>query len=116
MTTMTAANIGELTSLAAQLAGILDQKNSLEEHEKRLKARIRELVPGPDRYAAGGITVVVSTNNRFNPDKALPLIPEAFLPIVTHLETVVDKEKLKALLPDVYDEAQTIGEYKIGLK
>jgi hypothetical protein len=105
-----------LTGLAAQLAGILDQKNSLEEHERRIKSQIRELVPGPDSYDAGGLTVTISTNNRFSPDKALPLIPVEFLPIVTRTETVVDKDKLKALLPHIFEQAQTAGDYRVGLK
>jgi hypothetical protein len=106
----------QLTSLAAQLAGILDQKNSLEEHEKRIKTTIRELVPGPDSYDAGGITISVSTNNRFNPEKALPLIPPELLPMVSTTQTVVDKDRLRVLLPDVFNAAQTVGEYRIGLK
>jgi len=106
----------QLTNLAAQLAGILNQKAGLEEHEKRIKSQIRELVPGPDNYAAGGVTITVQTNRRFNASKALPLIPEQLLPVVTHQETVVDKDKLKALLPDVFEAAQDNGDYKIGLK
>jgi hypothetical protein len=106
----------QLTALAAQLAGILDQKNSLEEHEKRIKTQIRELVPGPDSYDAGGITISVSTNNRFSPEKALPLIPAELLPMVSTTQTVVDKDRLRVLLPDVFAQAQTVGEYRIGLK
>jgi hypothetical protein len=106
----------QLTSLAAQLAKVLDQKNQIEEQEKRLKTQIRELVPGPDSYPAGPLTVTVSPNNRFNPEKALPLIPEALLPVVTRVEIVVDRDKLKVLLPDVYAEAQTAGDWRIGLK
>jgi hypothetical protein len=103
-----------LTPLAAELARILADKAELETRERDIKARIRALVPGPDTYAAGDAALVVSTNRRFDPKKALPLIPESVLPLVTYPETVIDKDRLRVLLPEVWEAAQVAGDYRIG--
>lgn len=105
-----------LAPIAAELATVLADKADLEERERELKAQIRQLVPGPDSYAAGGVNLTVQTNRRFDPKRALPLIPEAVLPLVTYPETVVDKDKLKALLPDVFAAAQVDGDYRVSVK
>lgn len=108
-------NLAEtLTPLAQELASVLADKADLEARERDIKARIRSLVPGPDTYAAGDAELVVSTNRRFDPKRALPLIPEALLPIVTYPETVIDKDKLRVLLPEVFEAAQVAGDYRIG--
>lgn len=105
-----------LAPLAAELASVLADKAELEARERDLKVRIRQAVPGPDTYAAGDATVVIQTNRRFDPKKALPLIPETLLSLVTYPETVIDKERLKALLPAVFDAAQTEGDYRVVVK
>lgn len=114
MTTDTLAD--RLTPLAAQLADILDKKAQLEQAERIIKAQIRDLVDGPDTYAAGNLRVIVSSNRRFNQAKALPLIPAALAPVVTHLETVIDKDKFKALAPDLYEQACDSGDDRISLR
>lgn len=107
----------ELTPLARELETVLTAKADLEQRERDLKARIREAATGgPDSYAAGNLTVVVAPNTRFDPKKALQLIPEQARPLVTHTETVVDRDKVKALLPEVFEQAQTVGDYRISLK
>lgn len=103
-----------LAPLACELATVLADKAELETRERDIKARIRALVPGPDTYAAGDTALIVSTNRRFDPKKALPLIPESVLPLVSYPETVIDKDRLRVLLPDVYEAAQTAGDYRIG--
>lgn len=106
----------QITPLVRQLADILDRKRALEDQERDLKARLREMVPGPDTYAAGESSLVVTANTRFDPSKALPLIPEEVKSLVTYPETVVDKDKLRMLLPDVYAAAQTTGDYRLSVK
>jgi hypothetical protein len=105
-----------LTPLVAELTTIAEQKADLDARERGIKAQIRGLVPGADTYDAGGVTVVVSHNRRFNEKRALPLIPEALVPVVTYPETRIDKDKLKALLPDVYDAAQDVYDDRVSVK
>lgn len=105
-----------LATIAARLATVLAQKTELEQHEAALKHQIRNLVDGPDTYAAGDLTIVVSTNRRFDPAKALDLIPPELAPLVTHTETIVDRDKVKALLPDIFEQAQTSGDYRVSLR
>lgn len=95
----------ELTRLAADLATTQEHLEKLAGEEALIKARIRELTDGPDKYAAGNLTIVIATNHRFNERKALGLIPEPLLPLVTRTEQRIDKDKLKVLAPDVYAAA-----------
>lgn len=108
-----------LEQLARELATALANLDDAKRYADSLKEQIRQhptiLASGPDKYAAGDATLVVSTNRRFDPKKALPLIPEDILPLVSYPETVLDREKLKALLPDVYESAQTESSYRVGL-
>lgn len=105
-----------LTPLVAELATVLADKAELEARERDLKAAIRSAVPGPDTYAAGSATVTVSANRRFDPRLALPLIPETVRALVTYPETVIDKDKLRVLLPEVFEAAQVQGDYRITVK
>jgi len=105
-----------LAPLAADLADIQDRIAVLQLAEAALKAKIRELVPGPDQYTAGNLVVTISTNNRFDPKKALTLIPEALTPLVVENIPTVNRDKLKALAPDIYTAAQSSGDYRISLK
>ena len=66
-----------LAPIAAELATILADKAALEERERELKAQIRSMVPGPDTYAAGNVDLTITANRRFDPKRALPLIPES---------------------------------------
>ena len=105
-----------LAPLAAELAQIASERADLDTREKDIKARIRDLVDGPDTYDAGDLTVTVSTNRRFNEKKALPLIPEEILPLVSYPETKIDREKLRALLPEVYESAQDHYDDKVVVR
>lgn len=114
MTNTTLENI--LAPLAADLAEVQDRIAALQLAEAALKSKIRELVPGPDAYQAGNLVVAISTNNRFDPKKALTLIPDELRPIVVENVPTVNKDRLKALAPDIFAAAQTSGEYRISLK
>jgi hypothetical protein len=105
-----------LRPLVSELATVLADKADLEARERDLKAAIRQAVPGPDTYAAGDATVNVQTNRRFDPKRALPLIPEAVMPLVTYPETVIDKDRLRVLLPEVFEAAQVEGDYRITVR
>jgi hypothetical protein len=90
MTTLT----DTLRPIVAELADVLAAKGELEAQERDLKARIRQAVPGPDTYAAGNAVLSVQVNRRFDPDK----------------------DKLRALLPEVFEAAQVEGDYRITVK
>ena len=105
-----------LAPIAAELATILADKAALEERERELKAQIRSMVPGPDTYAAGNVDLTITANRRFDPKRALPLIPESVKALVTYPETVIDKDKLRVLLPEVYAAAQVEGDYRVAIK
>lgn len=108
-----------LEHLAQQLATALANLDDAKRYADSLKEQIRQhptvVAAGPDKYAAGDATLVISPNRRFDQKKALPLIPEDVLPLVSHTETVIDRDKLKALMPDVYETAQTESSYRVGL-
>lgn len=108
-----------LEQLAQQLATALANLDDAKKYADALKEQIRQhptvLASGPDKFAAGDATLVISTNRRFDPKKAMPLIPDEILPLVTHTETVIDRDKLQALLPDVYETAQNESAYRVGL-
>lgn len=101
--------------LAAALAHLDDAKQRVDDLKEQVRQHPAVADGGPDKYAAGDVTLIVSTNRRFDPKKAMPLIPQELLPLVTHAETVVDRDKLKALLPDVFEQAQVEGSYRVGL-
>lgn len=105
-----------LGPLVAELTRIAEARAELDAREKDVKAQIRQTVPGPDTYDAAGLTLVVATNRRFNEKKALAQIPEALVPVITYPETRVDKEKLRVLLPDVYEAAQDVYDDRIQVK
>lgn len=105
-----------LQQVTQELAAVLADKEELTMRENTLKAEIRSLVPGPDKYSVGDATLVVSTNNRFDTTKALNLIPEALLPLVTYPTTTVDRDKLRVLAPEVFEAAQTHGDYRVSIR
>lgn len=108
-----------LTQLTQQLATALDNLDAAKKYADALKEQIRQHPDiqrgGPDKYQAGDATLTISTNRRFDPKKAMPLIPEEILPLVTYPDTVIDKDKLRALLPDVYESAQVEGSFRVAL-
>lgn len=107
-----------LTTLAQQLAHAQEALDLAKGRVDAIKDAIRSHpdISGPDKYAAGDATVVISTNRRFDPKKALPLIPEALLPIVTYPETAIDKDKLRVLAPEIYEAAQNESAYRVSIQ
>lgn len=117
MTTTTTSTLEErLAPIAAELATVQDHIKALQERESHLKTQIRELVPGTDAYEAGPLAVVVSTNNRFDPKRALDLVPDALRPVVVEMVPTVNKKKLEALAPDLYEQCLNIGDYRVSLR
>lgn len=115
-TTDTTALADQLAPLAAELADLAEKADAIKERQDQIKAQIRDLVPGPDKYAAGNLTLTVSTNTRFDEKRALGLIDDALKPLVTYPETRIDKDRLKVLAPDVYDAAQTTYDPRISIR
>lgn len=107
----------QLTPLAADLADIQDQIATLQLTETALKSKIRESVTGPDTYAAGGLTIVISTNRRFDPKLAATIIAPELLPLVSVTTSVVDKDRVKVLCgDDVLEQCYIEHDYRVALK
>lgn len=105
-----------LAPLAAELADLAERRTRIEEREKAIKAQIRELVPGPDKYEAGNLTITVASNTRFDEKKALALLTDEIKPLVTYPESRIDRDRLKVLAPDVYDVAWTSYDDRVAIK
>lgn len=105
-----------LAPIAARMATLQDEIDQRTSELDTLKAQVRDIVTGPDTYSAGNLSLIVSTNTRFDPKKALALMPDALRPIVVEQVETVNKDKLKALAPDIYEQAQTVGAYRVGLR
>mgnify|MGYP003414517049 FL=1 len=103
-----------LAPIATRLAQILEDKAALEAEERALKAQIRDLVPGPDTYAAGGYTLAISTNRRFDPDLAARVIPTELLELCKIAK--VDSAAAKAVLPPaLYTQCmKVVGDDRVG--
>ena len=104
----------QLAPLATRLADILAAKSALEEDERDIKATIRELVPGPDTYAAGDVSITITTNRRFDPKTAERILPVDLLNLCR--VSKIDATAAKAVLPPgVYLQCMAeIGEYRVG--
>lgn len=106
-----------LTPLAVELAGVQDRIEHLKLDEAALKEQIRALATTPDTYAAGGLTILVSTNRRFDQKLAAKNIPAHLVPLVTYKSApVFDKVKVSVLAPAVYDDCFAVYETKISLR
>ncbi len=107
-----------LEPLAAKLARILDDKAAIEAEERDIKAQIREVTAelGPDVYDAGPLSIVVSTNSRFDEAKALGLIPADLTDAVTYPKTCVDRDRLRVLAPEIYAAATRVFDNRIAVK
>ena len=81
-----------------------------------IKETVRALTPGPDKYGAGDGAVTVSANARFNEARALTLIPPDRVADVTYPETRVDKDRLRVLLPDVWEASQDVHAERVTIK
>ena len=107
----------QLAPLAAQLADIADKIAILQLEEAALKSKIREAVPGPDAYAAGNLTLTVSTNRRFDQRKALAAIPEDLIPLVSAQTWVVDRKRVEVLCDQPTLQACfTDFDYRVAIK
>ena len=103
-----------LAPLAARLADTLAHKAELEQTEKDIKAQIRALVPGPDTYDAGGVTLAISTNRRFDPTVAERVLPVELLDLCRVAK--VDSAAAREVLPPALYEAcmSEVGDYRVG--
>ena len=116
MTTDTTTLSDQLTPLAAEYASLAEQADIIKNRQEEIKAAIRDLVPGADKYAAGALTVTVSTNRRFDEKRALAMLSEAIAPLVTFPETRVDKDRLKVLAPDVFEASQETFSERVTIR
>ncbi len=103
-----------LAPLASRLATILETKAALEVEERDVKAQIRALVPGPDTYAAGGYTLSVSPNRRFDPALAARIVPDTLLELckVAKVDSAAAREVLP---PALYQQCmKAVGDDRVG--
>lgn len=106
----------QLTPLAAELADVQSAINDLQVRESAIKARIRDLVPGPDTYDAGDLAISIQVNRRFDPDAFT-----AAYPVTTHpqfYKLVPDTTAVRnGVAPDEYAGFMTVvGDAKVGLR
>lgn len=115
---MSDANLtAAMQALAGQLAVVLDDISALRERETAIKAAMRKLVSDElGDYQAGNVTVRLQANRRLDETRALAMCPEQLRGLVTYPETRIDRDKLKALAPEVYEAAMTYGAPKVGLR
>lgn len=91
------------------------QKADIETEQAVIKERLRNLGVGA-HMAPCGIAVSVSTNRRFNPDKAADVVPP---PLLKQIQSVViDSKKAKAVLPPAAYEAcmVEVGEPRVAIR
>lgn len=117
MTTTTDTTLTDrLAPIAAELAAIAADKADLEEREKHLKAQIRDIVPGPDKYAAGDLTITVSPNRRFDAKTAEKVLPPELLDLcrVAKVDSAAAREHLP---PALYAQCMAdLGDYRVGIR
>lgn len=105
-----------LAPLAAELARLAADKADIEAREKEIKAQIRDLVDGPDTYAAGDLSVVVSPNRRFDPKLAERTLPPELLDLcrISKVDSAAAREVLP---PALYAQCMVdVGDYRVSLK
>lgn len=105
-----------LAPLAAELARLAADKAEIEARQEEIKAQIRELVPGPDKYAAGDLTITVSANHRFDPKAAERILPPELLDLcrIAKIDSAAAREVLP---PALYAQCMAdVGEYRVSLK
>lgn len=104
-----------LAPLAARLTHIAEQRRPLDDEEAAIKERIKTIVPGPDRYAAGTLTITVSPNRRFDPVLAETTLPVDVLAACQ--VTRIDPAKAKQILPPaLYDQCLVDTGYRITVR
>lgn len=112
--------IHTLEQLAAQLAHAQEVAEQANQRVELIKANIRQHpdVHGPDTYAAGGLTVVVQPNHRFDQRLAEKAIPEHLLPLVTveKVTRTIDRKRVEVLAPDYLEACTATYDDKIVIK
>jgi hypothetical protein len=90
-------------------------KADVEIEQAAIKARLRELGTGV-HHAPCGIAVSVTSNRRFNADKAAEVIPPPLLEQIQSL--VIDTKKARAVLPPTaYDACMVeVGEPRVSIR
>lgn len=89
----------DLTTLAADLATVQDAIATLKERETALKAAILERTDGPDRYAAGALTVVVTQARNLDKTALAAKYPAEHFPELYDMTVSVAKVR-KAFAPN----------------
>lgn len=110
MTTQTT----DIASLAADLAGVQDAIAKLKERETALKAAILERTDGPDRYAAGVLTVVVSQARTLDKDAIAAKYPAEHHPELYSLQVDVAKVR-KAFAPNDLEPLEKVSAASVRL-
>lgn len=93
VTTVTTETTDTLATLAARLADVQDRKSVIENEEKAIKSAILALTDGPDRYAAGPLTVLVSQARTLDKAAVAAKYPAADHPEL--YETTVSVKKVR---------------------
>lgn len=101
----------ELTTLAGELIDLQDKIAFLTERAEAIKLMIRESVPATGKYDAGPLTVIVSPNSRFDPQRAVEMLKA---PEFAPLRRLVVREKVvqdvnRALLQGLADDGDAIA-------
>lgn len=105
-----------LTILASRDVRLADRIVELEIERTAIKQAILIATKGePDRYAAGRLTVVVSTNRRFDHKAALKQIPEELIDEVTVSQRVVDKDLLARAMPELYEASWVVFDPRVAI-
>ena len=104
-----------LAPLAARLAQLQEARDLLDGQIDQVKAQIRDAVPGPDKYAAGPLTVVVSHAARLDLAAVAAKYPADQHPEL--YETTPSTKKVRAhLAPTDLEPLTTYGSPSVRLQ
>ena len=106
----------QLAELAMADVDLAERIDALSQERAKIRTKILELTPGPDTYAAGSLTVVRTVNRRFDAKKALTQIPVGRLAEVTTPSVEVDRDRLRVLMPDIYEAAWTAYDDRLVIR
>ena len=112
----TATLADQLTPLAAEYADLAERADAIKARQEEIKAAIRDLVPGPDSYDAGSLTVTVSTNRRFDPKVAERILPAELFDAIKIAKP--DSAAAREVLPPrLYDQCMSaVGADRITIR
>ena len=117
---MTAPAQGQVDGLAdavAELVQLQAAQAELADREKYVKTQIRRMLPERGTYPVGDLEVSVQANRRFDPKKAAELIADDNVrALVSVTKTEVDRKKCEAMLPDIFDQAHTVGDDRVVIR